>query len=250
VIASGDSGLRRVGHKGADAIVPGNTIESFEAAVRVGVEMIEFDVLWTADGSPKTPAPERSPLVVAHDWEDAASRPPLSLDEALAAFTEPPLDAVEIDCDLKLPGREYDLVDALRRHDLVERAMVSTMYVESLAAIGALEPRLRRGWTLPKVTRPWDRRPWARPAVLVALAGMRARLPAVIEHRAPQIGAVAVWLFHELITERLADRCRGLGIEPIAWTVDDPGRIEELEALGVGGICSNDPRLLGSSAPA
>jgi glycerophosphoryl diester phosphodiesterase len=250
VIASGGSGVRRVGHKGADAIVPGNTIGSFEAAVRIGVEMVEFDVLWTADGSPKIPATERSPLVVAHDWDDAAARPRLTLRQALAAFTEPPLDTIEIDCDLKLPGREYELVEGLREHGLVDRAMVSTMYPESLTAIGALEPRLRRGWTLPKVTRPWDRRRWARPAVLVAMAGLRARLPAVVERRAPQIGAVAVWVFHELITGRMADGCRELGIELIAWTVDDPDRIKGLRALGVGGICSNDPRLLGSSAPA
>ena len=37
--------LRRVGHKGADLIAPGNTRESFDAALRHGVDMIEFDVL-------------------------------------------------------------------------------------------------------------------------------------------------------------------------------------------------------------
>jgi glycerophosphoryl diester phosphodiesterase len=31
----------------------------------------------------------------------------------------------------------------------------------------------------------------------------------------------------------------------IAWTVDDAARIERLEALGVDGICTNDPRLFG-----
>ena len=37
--------LRRVGHKGADLIAPGNTIASFDAALAAGVDMIEFDVL-------------------------------------------------------------------------------------------------------------------------------------------------------------------------------------------------------------
>ena len=37
--------LRRVGHKGADLIAPGNTRESFDAALAAGVDMIEFDVL-------------------------------------------------------------------------------------------------------------------------------------------------------------------------------------------------------------
>ena len=37
--------MKRVGHKGADLIVPGNTPESFDAALALGVDMIEFDVL-------------------------------------------------------------------------------------------------------------------------------------------------------------------------------------------------------------
>ena len=43
----------RIGHKGADALVPGNTIASFEKAVEVGVDLIEFDVLWLAGRPPE-----------------------------------------------------------------------------------------------------------------------------------------------------------------------------------------------------
>ncbi len=35
--------MRRVGHKGADLITPGNTVASFDAALDAGVDMIEFD---------------------------------------------------------------------------------------------------------------------------------------------------------------------------------------------------------------
>ena len=61
------SRLRLVGHKGADAIRPGNTLESFAVAVEAGVDTIELDVLWTPDGHPKLPAAERAPLLIAHD---------------------------------------------------------------------------------------------------------------------------------------------------------------------------------------
>ena len=37
--------VRRVGHKGADHIAPGNTLASFDAALAARVDMIEFDVL-------------------------------------------------------------------------------------------------------------------------------------------------------------------------------------------------------------
>ena len=106
-------------------IAPGNTLESFRAAVEAGVDTIEFDVLWLPDAH--LPLEQRAPLVVAHDWDDAERRTPLSLTEALDAFLEPPLDEVEIDLDIKLPGREEEIVDALRERGLIERAMVSTM---------------------------------------------------------------------------------------------------------------------------
>src|SRR5262249_36154413 len=50
--------VKRVGHKGADLVAPGNTVESFEAALGYGVDMIEFDVLRLEDGR----------LVLAHDY--------------------------------------------------------------------------------------------------------------------------------------------------------------------------------------
>lgn len=240
-------GLRRVGHKGAAGLVTGNTVASFERAVEVGVDTIEFDVLWRRDGAPGMSAASRSPLVVAHDWGDADSRSTLTLTEALDAFTRPPLDRVEIDLDIKLVGREDEIVAALREHGLVGRAMVSTMNTETLGAIGAIEPELRLGWTYPLVTRAWDRHVLARPLVLAALSTMRRRFPEIARHRVPEIGASAIWLLHHLATPRLVEVTRELGIELICWTVDDPVRVEELREMGVDGIVSNDPRLLGAT---
>lgn len=239
--------LRRVGHKGAAGLVTGNTIASFERAVQVGVDTIEFDVLWRRDGAPDIPAAERTPLVIAHDWEDADARPPLTLADALDAFTRPPLDRVEIDLDIKLIGREDEIVEELRERGLVERAMVSTMNTESLAKIRAIEPGLRLGWTYPLVTRAWDRSLLARPLVLVALAVMRRRFPEIARRRAPEIGARTIWVLHFVATPRLVEVTHDLGIELICWTVDDPGRVEELRRMGVDGIVSNDPRLLGAT---
>ena len=242
--------LRRVGHKGAANLVTGNTVASFERAVELGVDTIELDVLWRRDGAPSLPAPSRTPLVVAHDWDDADSRPLLTLDDALDAFTRAPLDRVEVNLDIKLVGREEEIVEAVRAHGLLERAMVSTMYTESLAAIRAVEPGLRLGWTYPLITRAYDRSRLARPFVLAALAVLRARFPAEARRRAPEIGAHAIWLFHQLATPRLVAVTRELGIELICWTVDDPARIDVLRRMGVDGIVSNDPRLLGGAPPA
>ena len=224
---------RRVGHKGADAIVTGNTAESFDAAVEVGVDMIELDVLRSKEGR----------LIVAHDRHDALRRRPMDLAEALDLFAAPPLDKVEIDCDLKLAGREAEFAGALAGSGLVERAMVSTMEVESLLKLRQLEPDLRLGWTYPKTRRDWTQHGWAKPALRAGLSAMRRRFPALLEKRAPELGVDAVWAYHPIITPRLVEAARNAGVELIAWTVDDADRIRELLTMGVDGICSNDPRL-------
>jgi glycerophosphoryl diester phosphodiesterase len=233
--------LRLVGHKGADAIAPGNTLESFRAAIGAGVDTVEFDVLWLPDSH--LPVEERAPLVVAHDWHDAERRTPLALTEALDAFLEPPLDRVEIDLDIKLPGREEEIVEALRERDLVGRAMVSTMELYSLGRILQLEPALRRGWTYPKVTKDWASKRWAKGPMLGALAVMRQRLPGLAAEKLPKFGVEAMWVYHPLISARLARIAKLAGVELIAWTVDDLRKMQRLVDLGVNGICSNDPRL-------
>jgi glycerophosphoryl diester phosphodiesterase len=233
----------RVGHKGADSIVPGNTAESFEAAVAVGVDVIELDVLWRRDGHPRIAAAERTPLVIAHDWHDAERRTPLTLAEGLDAFLEPPLDRVEIDLDIKLPGREEEIVGALRERGMLERAMVSTMELSTLARIRELEPGLRRGWTYPKVTRDWASKRWAKAPMLVALAWMRERLPGLAARELPRLGVESMWVYHPLAGRRLARIADLAGVELIAWTVDDLSRMNKLIAAGVNGICTNDPRL-------
>lgn len=225
---------RRIGHKGAAALKMGNTIDSFEAAVEVGVDMIELDVLRAREGR----------LIVAHDRDDALRRRPLDLTEALDAFLERPLDEVELDCDLKRTGREAELAGALEGRGLLERAMVSTMEIESIRKLRQIEPDLRLGWTYPKIKRDWTQYGWASPAVTAGLTALRRRFPAILARRAPELEIDAVWAYHPIITPKLVDTARDIGVELFAWTVDDLARIRELIAMGVDGICSNDPRLL------
>jgi glycerophosphoryl diester phosphodiesterase len=232
-LQAGTSVYRRVGHKGAGAIVEGNTLESFEEAVEHGVDMIELDVLRGREGR----------LIVAHDHHDALSRRPLELTEALDAFLHPPLDGVEIDCDLKLPGREAELAGALEGRGLTERAMVSTMEMESLRKLRQLQPDLRRGWTYPKTRRDWTADRWAAPMLIAGLAAIRRRFPRTMADGVQELDASAVWAYHQIITPRLVEAAEEAGVELIAWTVDDLDRMRELAAMGVHGICTNDPRL-------
>jgi glycerophosphoryl diester phosphodiesterase len=229
--------LLRVGHKGADLIAPGNTAASFEAALDAGVDMIEFDVLQT-----------RARLVVAHDFGDVARRSPLTLDEGLSYLGSPRFEGLGFVVDLKLPGYELNVVDALREHGLLGRSLISTQYRESLAVVREAEPAVRIGWTVPKVQRdPF--RSWAtRLPAYAGLRAMRARLPgqAAAAIAAGQCDALmAHW---RLVTARLVRRVLGAGGELYVWTVDELPRIRALEALGVTGVITNDPRLFAASA--
>jgi glycerophosphoryl diester phosphodiesterase len=48
-----------------------------------------------------------------------------------------------------------------------------------------------------------------------------------------------------LVTPRLVRTLRDAGGDLYVWTVDDAARIRALEALGVTGVITNDPRLFG-----
>jgi glycerophosphoryl diester phosphodiesterase len=167
----------------------------------------------------------------------------MELADALDLFLEPPLERVEIDCDLKLAGREAELAGALAGRGLLDRAMVSTQEIESLRKLRQLEPNLRLGWTYPKTKRDWTQYGWASPALKAGLATLRRRYPGILAKKGPELNVDAVWVYHLIITPKAVEAARQVGVELIAWTVDDVTRMRELLEMGVDGICSNDPRL-------
>jgi glycerophosphoryl diester phosphodiesterase len=224
----------RVGHKGADHVAPGNTVESFEAALEHGVDMIEFDVLRARDGR----------LVLSHDYEDAEERDCLTLDEGLDHFAGEAYAGVELDVDLKLPGYEREVVEGLAGRGLSERSLVSTTYLKSLERLGELAPGLRRGWSVPRVRRDYTRTALAIPAYAIARV-WRARLPGQAADRMRAGGCEAIMAHEILVSGRLVHEVHAAGGQVYVWTVDDAERIRAYEELGVDGVITNDPRLFG-----
>lgn len=224
--------LKRVGHKGADHVAPGNTRASFEAALEHDVDMIEFDVLRLRDGR----------LVLAHDYSDAAKRTPLTLGEGLDLFAGEAYSAVELDVDLKLPGYEREVLEGLEKRGLAERSLISSQYLESLDRLRELEPDVRRGWSVPRAQRDYTRSMWAVPAYGI-LQVIKRRLPARAASfiRAGRIHAVMA--HHYVVTLRLAEAVDAAGGELYVWTVDDAKKIARFEAMGAHGVITNDPGL-------
>jgi glycerophosphoryl diester phosphodiesterase len=224
--------VKRVGHKGAGLVAPGNTFASFEAALAARVDMIEFDVLRLRDGR----------LVLAHDYAAAARREPPTLEEGLDLFAGEAYAGVELDVDLKLPGYEREVVEALDARGLTGRSLVSSTYLESMDRLGELRPELRRGWSVPRARRDYTRSLLA-PGAYALMRGIRVVLPLRAGRmiRAGRFEAVmAHWL---LVSPRLVRSVREAGGELYVWTVDDGRRIARMQALGVDGVITNDPRL-------
>jgi glycerophosphoryl diester phosphodiesterase len=224
---------RRVGHKGADQIAPGNTIASFDAALAAGVDMVEFDVLRTADGR----------LVLAHDLDDSRRPNVLTLEEGLDHLVTDAYAGIELDVDLKRAGYEREVIDALRARGLIERTLISTMEEESLPVVRALEPGVRLGWSVPKLRRNPLSHPLTRPLALLGAYEYRRRLARRVRAKLLAREIDAVMAHFAVVDRRVVRTIREAGGELYVWTVDDRARIERLERLGVTGIISNDPRL-------
>jgi glycerophosphoryl diester phosphodiesterase len=229
---------RRVGHKGAANIAPGNTLASFDAALGCGVDMIEFDVLSEhADGSGR--------LLVAHDHHDLDAARALTFESALEHLSGPDFAGIELDVDVKLPGYELRVVQALRERRLIERTLISGMFTAGLDEIRAAEPGLRLGWSVPRVRRDYTTDALTAIPALAILSGYRAALPGRVRAALRSGRFDAIMAHWRVVSRRLIAAVADAGGELYVWTVDDAARIERLTAMGVDGIITNDPRLFG-----
>lgn len=216
--------FQRIGHGGASALAPGNTLAAFDAALELGVDMIEFDVrAW------------RGELVLAHTKLHAGRRRAVRLDAALAHLADPCFREVGVNVDVKHPGCEDVLLDALRRHRLLHRALLSSQVPAVLDRLRAREPRARLGISvggpLARLSRRWV--DW-RAQVLDGLA--RERWHALMAQ-------------HRLVDAALLEQVAARDGRLYAWTVNDRAAIASLRELGVHGVATADPRLFAPAPP-
>ena len=106
-----DGRMLRVGHRGAAALAPENTIASLALAVELGCDLVEVDVL-NLDGA----------LVLAHSHAEVPAEL-ATLEEGLA-FLAPGTCGIQL--DLKARGAERALVEAVSNGGLVERTVISS----------------------------------------------------------------------------------------------------------------------------
>jgi glycerophosphoryl diester phosphodiesterase len=223
----------RIGHRGAAALAPANTLRSFRAALATGVDLIEFDVVIGPGGE----------LVVAHSVREVQPETP-TLDDVLAFFVEEARD-VGLHVDLKEFGLERRVIDGLRRHGLSDRAFVSSTYVRTSRRITSLGG-VRVGITIPRGILGISE--GGRGAVFARLGlwVLRLATPLLVRPLLALTRASAVVMHHSIVTGASVRAVHARGAAVVTWTVDDPHGIARVDQAGVDAIVSNDPRLFTS----
>ena len=115
-----------IGHRGAAAVAPENTLAALEAAVAARVDLVEFDIL--------------PGLRLGHSLDEL----PLEAITLEEAFEFLKAHGVGVHLDVKLPGYEDQVLEAIRRHGVTERAVISTAFAVTARRFARLAPSLPR----------------------------------------------------------------------------------------------------------
>jgi len=211
-----------IAHRGASAYEVENSLAAFRAAVRLGADAVELDVHATADGA----------LFVHHDTAiDGRPIPRLTASEAGAQRlpNDEPLPTLDQALQACGPGLQVFIeVKSLppqfddRLFDAITRGPNPSGY-----AVHGFDNRI--------VRRLGEQRPSLPRGVLSSSYPIRPLVPL------QDAGATTLWQERGLVDRPLVQTLHKAGCRLIVWTVDDPGEMAELVALGVDGLCTNRP---------
>jgi glycerophosphoryl diester phosphodiesterase len=227
-----------LGHRGASAEAPENTLAAFRLALAQGADGVELDVWRCATGE----------VVVAHD-EDArrVAGAPLSIPDAplaalraldvgawkgerfrgeripLLAEVLEALPGAVVNVELKSRGRDLRLAQAaarvIARAGATRRVLVSSFDWRLLVAFRLAAPDVPVG-LLFDGDRAWRLRLWAALRLL---------------------GPSAVHPDRRLVTPERARAWTARGLAVNVWTVDEPAEVVSLAALGATAVITNVP---------
>ncbi|MCE3032428.1 glycerophosphodiester phosphodiesterase family protein, partial [Streptomyces sp. CMSTAAHL-2] len=214
-----------IGHRGVMGVEPENTLRSFVAAQRAGLDLIELDLHLSKDGA----------LVVMHDAEvdrttdgsGPIAEKTLSELRALDAgrgervpVFEEVLDAVgtPLQAEIKDVAAARELARVMLERDLVARVEVSSFHDEAVAEIARLVPGVRT-------------------ALIAGRYG-----PEVVE-RAVAAGAPTLCLDIRRITLETVEHARAAGLRIIGWTVNTQEQLRLVRALELDGATTDFPEI-------
>jgi glycerophosphoryl diester phosphodiesterase len=240
-----------LGHRGASALAPENTLAAFSRAISDGADGVEFDVRLSRDGIPvvihdatlKRTAPIDGSVseMTAADlnavdvgtWFSGRSKESFrgenlpTLTQVFELFsTNDGLLYVELKCDKK-EGAELAaaVVTLTRECRMFDRVVVESFDHAAIAAVKKRDAGIRTAALFePKLTRP-----------ISTIRRLRMVDTAVA------FGADEIALHHTLVGPRLVERAIEAGLEIVVWTVDDATWIARARTLRIKALISNNP---------
>jgi glycerophosphoryl diester phosphodiesterase len=214
-----------IGHRGASARAPENTMVAFRAALAAGVDLVEFDV------SPG--------LRVTHDPAPADDAP--TLDEVLELLAGAGVGA---HVDLKQTGYEQEAVEAIERHGLADRALVSTAFAATARRVRELRPELPVAIGYPRDRYGVSRFSWPEALTRGGATALRSAMPARVPLLLRASGATVLALHQALCSRAAVAAAHRRSAPVLGWTANDPETVERLVAAGVDAIVSDDPEVV------
>lgn len=213
-----------IAHRGASLTRRENTIDAFREARRLGADMAELDVRRTADdvlAVHHDPAVPGSGPLVTLPYDALDGRIP-RLEDAIEACLPMAID-IEIKNDPGEPDWDEDrtvataVAELVVRRRLHDRVLVSSFDLASVDAVRAVDPAI--------------------PTALLTMSS-EGVVDDCVRH-----GHGALHPFFPLATADLVGEAHAAGLTVNVWTVDNADLMRSLVAIGVDGICTNDPEL-------
>jgi len=248
-----------LGHRGASAVAPENTLAAFSRAFRDGAEGIEFDVRLSRDGVP----------VVIHD---SSLRRTALIDKLVSDMTSKELQNIDVgswftgdrrEMRETSPDADYSserlpaLADVLQlftanagllyiemKSDADEGAKLATAVVKSVRESKIAGQVVVESFDLPAIAEIKRIDSWIRTAALfepklsrpISTIRRLKMVDLALRARADEIA-----LHHTLAGASVVEKARECGLETVVWTVDDPQWLERARFLGIKALISNDP---------
>lgn len=242
-----------IGHRGASALAPENTLAAFSRALDDGADGIELDVRLARDGVPVVihdgtlQRTGLTPDQVARMTSDELARidvgiwfnrkrPALAREEYRNQTVAKLRDVFQllsggcvIYVEIKTDGASAtELVRAVTNMivagHLQKRAVVVSFDHEALAEAKALAPSIRTGALFAPRRRPSVN--WHGDAIFSAAA---------------DCGADELLLHRLLARAALVEHARNRGLTVVVWTVDDPLWVRRAARLGIHALITNNP---------
>ena len=217
----------KVGHRGARAYEPENTLRSFKKAVELGVDAVELDVRKTKDQE----------IVVIHDADIKRTTngsglvSDLTLQQIKTYSTEKnekiptlaeALDFIDkkarVFIELKETGFEEQVLSVVYRKELVKNVVIVSFLEDALRKVRELDPEIETGLIYAKHKNP---------------------LKAALELKAQWLLA-----FYKFTHTANVQKAHESGLKVLVWTVNTPEEVAEMKKKGVDAVASDKPDIL------